>query len=103
VPGAGTLQDELLSRAGYRNASAQYGLSQWDQLPLETLIRHPPEFIFTPQTDGEDRALALRHTLLSKLDPLPKIIALPEKLLNCAGPSIPKLMTILKSAQKGVL
>jgi iron complex transport system substrate-binding protein len=100
VPGKGTLQDELLFRAGFRNASARYGLLQWDQLPLEVLVRAPPDIIFTPVGDGQDRSLALRHRVISRLQPRPIIVALPEKLLNCAGPSILKLMAIFRSARR---
>jgi iron complex transport system substrate-binding protein len=98
VPGQGTLQDELLARAGFRNASASYGLKQWDVLPLETMLRHPPDVIFTPLANKSDRALLLRHRVLARMDPKPQIIAFPEKLLNCGGPSIVAAMAILGRA-----
>lgn len=99
VPGKGTLQDELLTYAGYRNASAVYGLRQWDVLPLETLIRTPPDVIFTPVKAGGDaaRTLALRERVLSKLVPKPRLVAFPERLLNCGGPSVIAAMQVLKS------
>jgi iron complex transport system substrate-binding protein len=96
VPGQGTLPDELLARAGFHNASASYGLKQWDVLPLEILLRHPPDVIFTPLADKSDRALLLRHRVLARMDPRPQIVAFPEKLLNCGGPSIVAAMTILR-------
>jgi iron complex transport system substrate-binding protein len=95
VPGQGTLQDELLARAGFRNASTSYGLKQWEVLPLETMLRHPPDVIFTPLADNGDHALALRHHILARMDPKPRIVAFPEKLLNCGGPSIVEAMAIL--------
>ena len=100
VPGKGTLQDELLARAGYRNASETYGLKQWDMLPLESLIRQPPDIIFTPikATGDNARTLALRERVLSKLSPKPKIIPFPERLLNCGGPSIVDAMKLLKAS-----
>lgn len=99
VPGKGTLQDELLSRAGYRNASASYGLKQWDVLPLETLVRNPPDVIFTPLlVEGDDRrALAMRHLVLDRISDRIRVVRFPEKLLNCGGPSIIKAMEVLKS------
>ncbi len=98
VPGKGTLQDELLARAGYRNASATYGLTQWDVLPLETLIRNPPDVIFSPAGGLGDaaRSLDLRHRVLEKLTPRPRIVMFPERLLNCGGPSILEVMPILR-------
>lgn len=99
VPGKGTLQDELLARAGYRNASAAYGLKQWDVLPLETLIRNPPDVVFTPLAGKSDdrRSLAMRHRLLAHLTDRTRIVAFPEMLLNCGGPSIIAAMKVLRS------
>lgn len=100
VPGKGTIRDEMLARAGYRNASAKYGLGEWDMLPLETLLRDPPDIIFTPmRAPGDDaRALALRHRVLRLLRGRTRIIAFPERLLNCGGPSVIAAMRIFKSA-----
>jgi iron complex transport system substrate-binding protein len=100
APGQGTLQDELLARAGFRNASATYGLKQWDVLPLEALIRRPPDVIFTPvSVSGDARALSLRLRLLGRLTPQPRIVPFPEKLLNCGGPSIVAAMQIMARAR----
>lgn len=99
VPGKGTLQDEMLARAGFRNASATYGLNQWDVLPLETLLANPPEVIFTPLPSGGERALLERHRVLAKLTPAPRVVGFPDKLLNCGGPSIVTAMHILKAAR----
>jgi iron complex transport system substrate-binding protein len=99
VPGRGTLQDEMLARAGFRNASAAYGLKQWDVLPLETLLASPPDVIFTPVANDGERSLLARHRALAKLRPTPQIVAFPEKLLNCGGPSIIASMAILKAAR----
>lgn len=100
VPGKGTLQDEMLARAGYRNASAQFGLGQWDQLPLETLMRSPPDIIFLPSTAaGEDaRALALRNRLLGKLGTKVRVIPFPDRLLLCGGPSMIEAMARFRNA-----
>lgn len=95
VPGRGTLQDELLARAGYRNASAAYGLKQWEVLPLETLVRNPPDVIFTPRA-GDDRALALRHRILVRIRPAPRVVAFPETLISCGGPTIIEAMRVLR-------
>lgn len=100
VPGKGTLQDELLRRAGFRNASLTYGLRQWDVLPMETLIRRPPDIIFMPETaSGEDgQNLSARRKLLRHLNGRTRIVAFPDKLLYCGGPSIIAAMQILRGA-----
>lgn len=100
VAGKGTLQDELLTRAGFTNASSLYGLRQWDLLPLETLMRRPPDIIFMPtQAKGEDaRALAARQRVLRHLKGQTRIVAFPDRLLFCGGPTIIDAMRILRSA-----
>ncbi len=97
VAGRGTLQDELLARAGFRNASATYGLKQWDSLPLEILIRTPPDVIFTPlSAKGDDaRALALRQNVLRHLKDRTQMIDFPDRLLFCGGPTIISAMARL--------
>ena len=102
VAGEGTIQDEMLNRAGFQNASARYGLKQWDILPLETLIRRPPDVIFMPtRAKGDDaRALALRQRVLDHLRGHTHVIAFPDHLLNCGGPSVIEAMGVFKSVRK---
>lgn len=101
VAGGGTIQDEMLARAGFRNASATYGLKQWDVLPLETLLRNPPDLIFTPvSARGDDaRSLALRQRILRHLEGRTRIVAFPDKLLFCGGPTVISAMQVLRSAE----
>jgi iron complex transport system substrate-binding protein len=97
VAGKGTLQDELLARHGFRNASAQYGLSSWGVLPLETLMRNPPMVIFMPTNAGgaDAREGRARQALLSHLDGRTRIVDFPDRLLFCGGPTIIKVSAIL--------
>jgi iron complex transport system substrate-binding protein len=100
VAGQGTLQDELLSRAGFTNASQNYGLKQWDVLPLETLIRKPPSVIFMPtNAKGVDQnALAMRQKLLRHMRGQTHIVSFPDQLLFCGGPTIIHAMKVFHSA-----
>ncbi len=100
VAGKGTLQDELLARAGFANASATYGLKQWDILPLETLIRKPPSVIFMPHSaKGDDvRGLAMREDVLRHLKGQTRIVDFPDKLLFCGGPTVIKVMELMKAS-----
>jgi iron complex transport system substrate-binding protein len=99
VAGKGTLQDELLSRAGFTNASETYGLKQWEQLPLETMIRKPPAVIFMGvSSEGDEaRALAMRQRMIARLGGKTRIVSFPDRLLFCGGPTIIEMMRVLKS------
>lgn len=101
VAGKGTLQDELLARHGFRNASAHYGLSSWGVLPLETLMRNPPQVIFMPtNARGSDaREVRARQELLSYLGGRTRIVDFPDRLLFCGGPTIIKVSAILSKTR----
>ncbi len=101
VAGKGTLQDELLARHGFRNASAQYGLSSWGILPLETLMRNPPVVIFMPtHPHGSDaREMTARQKLLAHLGDRTRIVDFPDRLLFCGGQTIIKVSAILSKTR----
>ena len=101
VAGRGTLQDELLARHGFRNASAQYGLQSWGVLPLETLLRDPPQVIFMPTVakGADTRALNARQKLLDHLGERTQIVDFPDRLLFCGGPTIIKVSAILSKTR----
>ena len=100
VPGKGTVQDELLKRAGFANASATYGLTQWGQLTLETLLTHPPDVIFMPVAiNGQEaRIVAARQRILARFGNKTRVVAFPERLLYCAGPTMIEAVTIMRRA-----
>jgi iron complex transport system substrate-binding protein len=82
VPGAGTLADEMLAHAGFRNMSGDHGLMAWDILPLEPLLARPPRVLLTDRSRRMPRA-----DLLARL-PDTRIADLPDRLLQCAGPNL---------------
>lgn len=101
VAGQGTIQDEMLNRAGFHNASARYGLKQWDILPLETVIRRPPDVIFMPtRAKGDDaRALALANGFSIISEVAPKWSPFPT-IFTRGGPSVIEAMRVFKAVPK---
>lgn len=85
VNGSGTLLDELLTRAGFRNAAADYGLAFTGTLPIETIAAHPPHVIFAPDAA---RTAQLRRRVLGATGARVTEAAFPRKLVNCGGPTI---------------
>jgi iron complex transport system substrate-binding protein len=102
VPGAGTLPDELLRRAGFRNMSAVYGLKRWDVLPLEYLIARPPRVLLSVGAAevGEDRLTA--HPAIQRLARRITVAPYPSRLMNCGGPTIIAAMARLRQVRQGV-
>jgi iron complex transport system substrate-binding protein len=101
VPGAGTLADDLLRRAGFRNMSAAYGLKQWDVLPLEYLIANPPRVLLSISAAevGEDRLTS--HPAVRQLARRITLAPYPVRLMNCGGPTIIAAMARLKQVRRG--
>ena len=99
VPGTGTLADELLTRAGFRNLSAAYGLKQWDVLPLEYLLARPPTTARAADA-GSDRLAT--HPALARLARRITGAPYPTRLLSCGGPTIVAAMARLRAVRAEV-
>lgn len=101
VPGAGTLADELLRVSGFRNASRDYALAQWDVLPLEYLVGAPPRLLLSvSEKGGTDRML--NHPVLQDLRGRIAVRAYPERLLHCGGPTIIDAVTRLAAIRRSL-
>lgn len=103
VNGQGTLIGEMLERAGFRNASADYGVRHTGTLPLEYVVARPPDVVMTPErSDGaneESRRVSLR---LRALGSSARIAAFPPELFYCGGPSIIPAMQRLGAIRRGL-
>lgn len=88
--GSGNLLDELMTRAGLRNAAADYGLAYTGTIPIETMVAKPPALVIST---GVGRSAALRRQLL----PGVREATFPHTLINCGGPSIPPTLARLRA------
>ncbi len=92
VPGKGTLADSLLGIAGFRNISPDIGLRQWDILPLEGLLSHPPAVLMSGEANmgagNADANRMLSHPVLKRVRHKIRIADYPSNLLHCGGPVI---------------
>lgn len=102
VPGAGTLADQLLRLTGFRNMSAEYGLKQWDVLPLEPLLASPPELVLSLAPDEATGDRMLEHPAVLKLKERVPFRTYPFRLLQCAGPTIIQAVARLSEVRREV-
>jgi len=96
VAGSGTLEDELMQRAGYRNLAAELGLSQFQPLALERLLAAEPELLILSQPYGQTFSLAreyLEHPVLARLDA--RRLAVPAALSGCPAPVMAQVIETL--------
>lgn len=99
VPGKATLADEMLRIAGFRNMSADYGLKQWDVLPLEHLAARPPRVLLTDPA-AADRMTG--HRVLRRYEGRIVQADFSERLLSCAGPVIIRALDRLSQVRAGL-
>ncbi len=102
VPGAETLTDDLLRRAGFRNMSAAYGLKRWDVLPLEYLVARPPSVLLSTQASHAAADRVTAHPALRRLRQRIVVADYPARLMNCGGPTIIAAMARLRQVRREV-
>ena len=87
-PGSGTLKDELLAIAGWRNLASERGIVGYGTLPLEELVAHAPQAVLFDAVDLEHASMAqqlLRHPALGRHTPSRTV---PTANWICGGPQI---------------
>lgn len=102
TPGTGTLQDDLLARAGLRNVAARYGVNFWGVVQLEQLVLDPPRLLLSGSTGtgalaGGDRLLS--HPVLRRLKGEMVTSPYPRSLLYCGGPTLIEAARYLRAAR----
>lgn len=102
VPGENTLMDALLTATGFRNVSADHGLSSWDILPLEPLLADPPTVLLTNAPDQVQQDRMLGHPALHELRGDMHIAQFDNRLLFCAGPTLERAAKRLAKVRREV-
>ena len=101
--GAGTLVDELLRYAGYRNLAAEIGLRGRQGLPLERLLAGRPEVLIfssiAPDSPSLSMAL-LRHPALTRVVGRRQVIELAPHVWICPGPDVVETIQRLREQRR---
>lgn len=104
--GPGTLMHELMTRLGFDNVVARYGLRGSASVPLERLIADPPELLLAgePSPGAASRAeRVMAHPALSAVADRMQREVFPERLLFCGGPVLIQTASALARARESVL
>ncbi|MEG3169628.1 ABC transporter substrate-binding protein [Sphingomonas sp. LB3N6] len=94
--GGSTLLNEMMTRVGFRNAAASYGLTHTGTLSAETIVTQPPSIVIAPERAS--RGTALRRRLL----PTTPQAVFSRVLINCGGPTIPPALERLAAIRAGL-
>jgi iron complex transport system substrate-binding protein len=98
--GAGTLADEILTAAGYRNRAAELGLTGMAPLSLERLVLARPDVLIGGTTYAAP-ALAqevLRHPAARAIAPGGRIVT-DDRLWTCGTPLVAEAVRALAAAR----
>ena len=105
VSGPGSFADAALTAAGFRNMSVIYRLTRGGQVPLESLVAHPPDLVvLASQVDEYRTAVAdnLRHPALRRLRERTSSLELPWRHWLCGTPHIADAIERLAQARAGI-
>jgi len=84
--GGPSLLTEMVGLAGLGDASKDFGLSFSGNVPIESLVGHPPRIVIDPDPDG--RTASLRRRVLGMAGYQVIEERFPRQLVNCGGPTI---------------
>ena len=86
--GTGTFVNDIINLAGFQTMADTYGQVGWAPLPLEAMIKTPPDVIiasFFDLTTLRSRWSASNHPLIHKLFDTIPVIEVPSRYLSCSG------------------
>ncbi|AFV00026.1 ABC transporter substrate-binding protein [Simiduia agarivorans] len=98
APGAGTLEHEMLTLAGFRNWAALAGKQGFASISLERLVIDPPDVLIVDRVAAGHFSLAhevLSHPALDAALAQGRLASLPGNLSVCPAPNINELITVL--------
>jgi iron complex transport system substrate-binding protein len=84
--GGPSLLTEMVGLAGLGDASKDFGLAFSGNVPIESLVGHPPRIVIDPDPDG--RTASLRRRVLGMAGYQVIEERFPRQLVNCGGPTI---------------
>jgi iron complex transport system substrate-binding protein len=99
--GKGSLMDELLRHAGFRNLAAELGVPAYGRLPLETILAGQPDVLVLDGDSNADPARAtefVEHHALKSLAGRARFVSVPMKYAICAGPENFEAIRLLAGA-----
>jgi len=104
--GRGTLIDESLRRAGFRNLAAEKGMRGPSRLPLEQLVLDEPDLILLGLSSVRRRSLTIGNlghpAMLNLLERVPNI-TIPDRMWICGTPMIADVVARLAAKRQEIV
>jgi iron complex transport system substrate-binding protein len=100
--GPGTLYHEVMVAAGLHNMAEDVGISYWDYMSMEHLLLAKPKIIISGGFDPNRPSIAeavIAHPAMRKSGATAKILEVPARMWDCAGPMNAEAAAILAGAR----
>jgi iron complex transport system substrate-binding protein len=99
--GRGSIFDEIITRAGLENVAATLGLGEYGQVPLEIVAMNAIDVLIVSSSRDGPPSMAtelLHHPVLSRLSDRTRVVVMPNRLWDCAGPDLAEAVERLAHA-----
>jgi iron complex transport system substrate-binding protein len=103
VSGTGTLEDEALRIAGFRNLAPELNLAPGGRVALESIVAHPPDLLVLSGPSGEFRTVVadnLSHPALRAIMREHATLVVPWRHWLCGTPYIADAIEALAAARR---
>ncbi len=103
VSGVGTLEDEALRLAGFRNLAPELNLDPGGRVALEAIVAHPPDLLVLSGPSGEYRTVVadnLAHPALAAVMRQRATLVVPWRHWLCGTPYIADAIEALVDARR---
>jgi iron complex transport system substrate-binding protein len=103
VSGAGTLEDDVLRIAGFRNLAPELNLDPGGRVALEAIVAHPPDLLVLSGPSGEYRTVVadnLSHPALAAVMRHRATLVVPWRYWLCGTPYIADAIEALVDARR---
>ena len=100
--GPGTFYHEAMMAAGLHNMAEDVGISYWGYMSMEHLLLAKPEIIISGDFDPKRPSIAeavIAHPAMRKSGATAKILEVPARMWDCAGPMNAEAAAILAGAR----
>lgn len=105
--GRGTLADDILAAAGWRNLAADLGIDGGGALPLEVLVANRPDVVLVGDAEASWSTAAtpnVRHpALIMAIGGGDRLSVLPDRATICGTPSVVEAVRQLADARRRLI
>lgn len=100
VAGNGTLEHELMTRAGFRNLAAESGIAGFAQMDLEQLVIAAPQALIVEGGYVDSFSVAREYLQHPALKLQSRVIELPAAISVCSAPAVADVLRVLREQRE---